>query len=450
MIMESKYNFDLDMVNTNSLSLIINQIKRGSTVLEFGPANGRMTRYLKEALDCSVYLVEIDEKAGKEASVYAEDLLIDDIETYSWLNKYEKLRFDYITFADVLEHLRDPEQVLIHAKGLLKQDGSILLSVPNLAHNAVLINLINNEFEYNKVGLLDNTHIHFFTRNSLENMMNRVGLVVSKRYATYTPVEGTEIPVQYDSVQGIDPSFWKNRPYGDIYQFVYEVKKGTEFITETENCLSAGRNVYHFQVYFDRGKGCREDESQTFAIRNIYEDQSFVFDVGEDVRSLRIDFLNAPCMVNVLSCVDIVDGKENPLRIMETNADFRHKDTFVFSIEDPLVVYGPGVGRRFHRVFLNYRFLSSDLAYVKAVGEIWDQCQRRVECLEEEKKGQLETQQEIQADLQRQIQDLRGQLEYWQKENASLHATMQELLGSTSWRFTKPLRRIGDILHRKH
>ena len=83
MIVESKYDFDLDMVNTNSLSLIINQIKRGSTVLEFGSANGRMTKYLKEALDCKVYLVEIDEAAGKEALQYGEELVVDDIETYS-------------------------------------------------------------------------------------------------------------------------------------------------------------------------------------------------------------------------------------------------------------------------------------------------------------------------------------------------------------------------------
>lgn len=87
-MIESKYDFDLDMNNTNSLSIMINQIKRGSKVLEFGPANGRMTRYLKEMLDCKVYLVEIDEKAGKEALQYGEDLLVDDIETYSWKKKF--------------------------------------------------------------------------------------------------------------------------------------------------------------------------------------------------------------------------------------------------------------------------------------------------------------------------------------------------------------------------
>ena len=187
MISESKYDFDLDLNNTNSLSLMIGQIRRGSTVLEFGPANGRMTRYLKEALDCSVYLVEIDEEAGKQAAQYGEDIVIDDAETYSWYERYENIRFDYITFADVLEHLRDPEKLLKKAKSLLKQNGSILLSVPNLAHNSVAISLLNNEFEYTNTGLLDNTHIHFFTKNSLDHTMERCGLIVAKRFATYAP-----------------------------------------------------------------------------------------------------------------------------------------------------------------------------------------------------------------------------------------------------------------------
>ena len=120
MISESKYDFDLDLNNTNSLSLMIGQIRRGSTVLEFGPANGRMTRYLKEALDCSVYLVEIDEEAGKQAAQYGEDIVIDDAETYSWYERYENIRFDYITFADVLEHLRDPEKLLKKSQKFIK------------------------------------------------------------------------------------------------------------------------------------------------------------------------------------------------------------------------------------------------------------------------------------------------------------------------------------------
>ena len=54
---------------------------------------------------------------------------------------------------------------------------------------------MNHEFEYNTVGLLDNTHIHFFTKNSIESMMNRAGLSVEKRFATYAPVGTIEIDI---------------------------------------------------------------------------------------------------------------------------------------------------------------------------------------------------------------------------------------------------------------
>lgn len=132
-----KYNFDLELIHQNSLLLILEQVQTNSLVLEFGPANGRLTKYLKEELGCKVYLAELDEQAGREALAYGEDLVVGDIENYEWLTRYRDIRFDYLIFADVLEHLRNPLDVLVQAKLLLKEDGSVLLSVPNFAHNAI-------------------------------------------------------------------------------------------------------------------------------------------------------------------------------------------------------------------------------------------------------------------------------------------------------------------------
>lgn len=67
-----------------------------------------------------------------------------------------------------MEHLHDPAEVLRRVKILLSDEGVILLSVPNIAHNAILLELMQNEFPYKKVGLLDDTHIHFFTYYSLK------------------------------------------------------------------------------------------------------------------------------------------------------------------------------------------------------------------------------------------------------------------------------------------
>lgn len=436
----SKYDFDLDVGSTNSLSLMISQIKRGSSVLEFGPANGRMTKYLKEVLDCKVYLVEIDEEAGKEALAYGEDLIIDDIESYSWMDKYENLRFDYITFADVLEHLRDPEKVLLSAKMLLKHDGSIIMSVPNLAHSSVLINLLNNEFEYNKVGLLDNTHIHFFTKNSLENTLNRTGLTVAKRFATYAPVGSIEIKNTYSSVAGIDESFWKSRPYGDIYQFVYEVKKGPEFVTNTENHIKSGINHYFLQLYFDRGSGFSEDDSRTFAIENVYGEQKFQIEIDSDVRNIRIDPFNAPCMIGNFHCSDQIEGEELPLRLMDSNASYRNGDSYVFNTPDPITVFGPAMGRKFNEITIAFQFITVDAIRVNSIGQVWDDSCKQVE-LYKNKNSEIRKKMEEKMQLENHLNALKEQVNH-------LESTLNEALSSRSWKITKPLRKLGNMLRR--
>ena len=80
----SKYNFDLKIEERDSLSIIISKIDPNSNILEFGPANGRMSKYLNEKLNCNVYGVEIDINAAKDASKYCERVIVGDIENYTW------------------------------------------------------------------------------------------------------------------------------------------------------------------------------------------------------------------------------------------------------------------------------------------------------------------------------------------------------------------------------
>jgi len=467
MMEHSKYDFDLDMVNTNSLSLIINQIKRGSTVLEFGPANGRMTRYLKEALDCKVYLVEIDEEAGKEALQYGADLVADDIETYSWYDRYENIRFDYITFADVLEHLRDPESVLIKAKSLLKADGSILFSVPNLAHNSVLISLMNHEFEYNKTGLLDNTHIHFFTKNSIENAMNRTGLTVVKRFATYAPTGATEIPVHNEDVPGIEPLFWKTRRYGEIYQYVYEAKKGAEFIENTENYITGGFPHYYSQLYMDRGAGWLENDSITSVIGEVNGLITLEAIIPEDVKRLRFDPFNAPCFMEVLSFTDLAEGEDKQLRVAASNATYHHGNQFLFNNADPAFEFAPVSGKKFHYVRFVYRMLSLNVAHISEMGHVWDEAmtisaksRESVERITERlnavtaekdaviagKDAVIAGKDAVIAEKDTVIASKEAELSALNYECAILKQTVDAALNSTSWKLTKPFRKIGDIL----
>lgn len=223
-----KYNFDLDMQSDNSNSLILREVKPNSNVLEFGCAHGRMTKYLKENLNCSVTIVEKDFSAGKEASKFATKSYIGvfgNIEQYYWKDQNPSIKYDYIIFADVLEHLYDPWAILLEVKYHLKDDGYILISVPNIGHNAVIIDLLNDKFDYREIGLLDNSHIRFFTEKSLKEMVEKVGLKVHKVMNAKNIVENTEFKNSYSDVPEDVANFLKNRPNGDIYQFVWSLSK---------------------------------------------------------------------------------------------------------------------------------------------------------------------------------------------------------------------------------
>ncbi len=94
----SNYDVELDLTSRNSLSLIIGRIVKNSTVLEFGPANGRMTKHLKENLGCTVYAVELDKEAANDAIEFCEDILVGGIEQFKWLKKYQRYISNDIEF----------------------------------------------------------------------------------------------------------------------------------------------------------------------------------------------------------------------------------------------------------------------------------------------------------------------------------------------------------------
>ncbi|WP_394525339.1 methyltransferase domain-containing protein [Lacrimispora sp. JR3] len=87
--------------------------------------------------------------------------------------------FDYIIFGDVLEHLHQPEAVLVNMKRYLKPGGMILASIPNIMHISVLGDLLNGKFTYQDSGILDRTHLRFFTKEEIEKMFSRAGYEIA-------------------------------------------------------------------------------------------------------------------------------------------------------------------------------------------------------------------------------------------------------------------------------
>ncbi len=196
----SKYNIDLDLSTKNSLSVIVERIKPNSKILEFGPSHGRLTYFLKNYMNCEISCIEIDEDAAKETEQYSKKMIVGDIESLAWEDELIDEKFDYIIFADVLEHLRNPANILKIVQKYLKDKASIIISIPNIAHSSILIDLFQDKFIYRDTGLLDNTHIKLFTKTTLDSMIKECGLYKSFEASIVKEQETTEFVNSYSEL----------------------------------------------------------------------------------------------------------------------------------------------------------------------------------------------------------------------------------------------------------
>src|SRR5215218_2465447 len=190
-----RYDTDVDLSNrNNSHTLMVELVGGTKRVLDVGCATG----YLAEALverGCTVSGVEFDPKAAEQARPHLERLVIGDIETMDLAEAFGDDRFDVIVFGDVLEHLRDPLAALRKAKALLADRGSVVASIPNIAHGSVRLALLAGRFDYQDLGLLDSTHVRFFTRSSIEDLFREAGMVPIDVRRTTAGFFDTPVPV---------------------------------------------------------------------------------------------------------------------------------------------------------------------------------------------------------------------------------------------------------------
>lgn len=291
-----KYDLDIDLSSNTSHSLILKRINPNSRVLEFGSATGYMTRYMKEKLKCEVVCIEIDEVAALKAERYSSKMIVADIDELSW-EKHLEGKFDYILFADVLEHLRSPKKVLAVARKFLSENGSVITSIPNISHNSIIMELMEGKFNYQNVGLLDETHIHFFTRESVLSLLEECDLEPVEWLTTMRKPETTEFKQNYTRFPVQIQNFLRGRLDGEVYQFVTVSKKSSleekisNFnLVQYENYLDKD----FCQIYWDENGIFSEECSLILPIKTEGARASFKFTIPSgNWESIRIDPSNA-------------------------------------------------------------------------------------------------------------------------------------------------------------
>lgn len=158
-------------------------------ILDVGCGEGVMASELKQKLNAEVWGVEFVDTVSQKARNKIDKVLTGTIEEN--LKNLPDKYFDTIIFADVLEHLTDPEKILTEIKTKLKPGGEIVTSIPNVRHWSVVLDLLQGNWEYQDEGLLDRTHLRFFTKKSIVKMVERLGGNIADFKATNVlPTEG--------------------------------------------------------------------------------------------------------------------------------------------------------------------------------------------------------------------------------------------------------------------
>ena len=150
-----------DAVRENSLN-----------ILDIGCGTGILGAYFKKNQNCNVTGIEINQKAFEAAKLNLDNVIKGNIETLD-LTLNENY-FDVIIMGDVLEHLVNPITTILKITPLLKKEGRILITVPNVRNWNVLIKLIfQDSWEYADWGILDYTHMRFFTLKSAKSILKK-------------------------------------------------------------------------------------------------------------------------------------------------------------------------------------------------------------------------------------------------------------------------------------
>ncbi|MCU1656033.1 MAG: Methyltransferase family protein, partial [Pseudonocardiales bacterium] len=217
----SKYDIGIDQATVpgTSHALMLELVGSNKRVLDVGCDTGYLGRVMT-TMGNRVSGVEINPVAAEEAGRHLERVVVQDLESGDLVGEFGRDSFDVVVFGDVLEHLRDPIPILRQARPILAPGGYVVISTPNIAHGDVRLALLSGRFDYTKVGLLDDTHLRFFTRDSLVKLLHDAGFVLADLRRSVAPMFSTELGVREEDFDPGLVASLREDVEASTYQFV--------------------------------------------------------------------------------------------------------------------------------------------------------------------------------------------------------------------------------------
>lgn len=167
-----------DLFNQTVFDILPNDTKK---ILEIGTGSGAMANAYKQInSDVNYVGVEIDPEYQALSERYCDIVYLENFESASDTLMHEADDADFIIFSDVLEHMHDPWKVLKNLSERIPKHCRILASIPNIQHWSIQMRLLNGDFEYADSGLLDRTHVRFFTRKTMIQLFTNNGFSINQ------------------------------------------------------------------------------------------------------------------------------------------------------------------------------------------------------------------------------------------------------------------------------
>ena len=204
----------------DSLSVIAALIAPGQTLLDLGMGTGGLGRFLSERQPVVADGVSLNPAEAELARQWYRKALVADLDQVDLAALFGDQRYDCIVCADVLEHLKEPQRILAQARSLLAPGGRLITSIPNAGYCGLVAELMQGEFRYRPEGLLDATHLRFFTRSSLLRFFNENEWEVRSVAEVTRSLLQSEFKVAFDSLPPAVARYLLAAPDALTYQFI--------------------------------------------------------------------------------------------------------------------------------------------------------------------------------------------------------------------------------------
>nr|MDQ6880606.1 class I SAM-dependent methyltransferase [Pseudomonadota bacterium] len=246
-----------------SLSVLAGMVRSDSRVLDLGTGSGALGEYLRDKAGCEVDGITINEQEAALARPHYRRVETADLEQPGWAAAFETKAYDFIVCADVLEHLRQPQLVLQACRQLLAPEGQVLISVPNAGYSGLVAELLRGDFTYRDEGLLDRTHLRFFTRRSLVRFLEDEGWAIRTIEPVERPLTESEFRIPFEQLPPAVARYLLAVPDAATYQLIVSAQPRSA-VPVPANLVesSPAQALFSAQLYVAHGDGFPENRKQ--------------------------------------------------------------------------------------------------------------------------------------------------------------------------------------------